>query len=92
MSEVTAVQEIVSAHFLELWPAVEAGLATCATLLLSDNVNPVALIPMLEERNVRSGFFEHKDFLPFVAYCRITHRSPLPSRTTAECEWGSCLH
>ena len=63
MSEVTAVQEIVSAHFLELWPAVEAGLATCATLLLSDNVNPVALIPMLEERNGWSGFFKHEDFL-----------------------------
>jgi Cdc6-like AAA superfamily ATPase len=46
MPEVTAVQEIVSAHFPKLWPSVEAGLATCATLLLADNANPVALIYM----------------------------------------------
>lgn len=39
-----AVQKTVTKHFPHLWPAVEAGLATCATLLLSDNVNPVALI------------------------------------------------
>ncbi len=38
------VRDRVSQHFPHLWPAVEAGLSTCATLLLSDNVNPVALI------------------------------------------------
>ena len=37
-------REIVSREFPYLWPAVEAGLATCATLLLKDNANPVALI------------------------------------------------
>jgi len=38
------VQTVIQKHFPQLWPAVEAGLATCATLLLADNVNPVALI------------------------------------------------
>lgn len=42
--EIGGVQEIVRSHFPELWLPVEAGLATCATLLLADNVNPVALI------------------------------------------------
>ena len=37
------VRDRVFQHFPHLWPAVEAGLSTCATLLLSDNVNPVAL-------------------------------------------------
>jgi hypothetical protein len=39
-----SVRGQVCQHFPHLWPAVEAGLSTCATLLLSDNVNPVALI------------------------------------------------
>jgi hypothetical protein len=38
------VQATVSRFFPKLWPAVEVGLSTCATLLLSDNVNPVAVI------------------------------------------------
>lgn len=42
--DITRVRDVVSTHFPELWPAVEAGLSTCATLLLADNVNPVALI------------------------------------------------
>ena len=39
-----SVRSQVCQHFPDLWPAAEAGLSTCATLLLSDNVNPVALI------------------------------------------------
>lgn len=38
------VQAVVEKHFPALWSAVEAGLATCATLLLKNSVNPVALI------------------------------------------------
>lgn len=41
---VTEVQTTITSHFPHLWPAVEAGLSTCATLLLADNSNPVALI------------------------------------------------
>lgn len=41
---VDTVRGVISGYFPHLWPAVEAGLATCATLLLSDNANPVALI------------------------------------------------
>lgn len=42
--DIELVREQVRRHFPTLWPAVEAGLATCATLLLADNSNPVALI------------------------------------------------
>ena len=38
------VRQTVEKHFPTLWPAVEVGLSTCATLLLADNANPVALI------------------------------------------------
>jgi hypothetical protein len=38
------VREVVCAHFPGLWHAVKAALATCATLLLADSTNPVALI------------------------------------------------
>ena len=41
---VDRVRGVISGYFPHLWPAVEAGLSTCATLLLADNVNPVALI------------------------------------------------
>jgi len=40
------VRDTVLLHFPHLWPAVEAGLSTCATLLLADNANPTALIFM----------------------------------------------
>lgn len=43
-TQLTEVQTTIMRHFPYLWPAVEAGLSTCATLLLSDNSNPVALI------------------------------------------------
>ena len=38
------VQATLGEHFPDLWRAVEAGLAACATLCLEDNVNPTALI------------------------------------------------
>lgn len=38
------VKRAITEHFPNLWPAVEAGLSTCATLLLADSVNPVALV------------------------------------------------
>jgi AAA lid domain len=37
-------QETVNEHFPELWPAVDVGLSVCASLLLADNVNPVAVV------------------------------------------------
>ena len=40
----TELRGIIQKHFPEHWPAVEVGLATCATLLLADNANPTALI------------------------------------------------
>ena len=41
---INAVKAVFEQHFPDLWPAVEAGLSTCATLLLEDNSNPVTLI------------------------------------------------
>lgn len=41
-----AVRKTVERHFPALWPAVEACLSTCATLLLKDNANPVTMIVM----------------------------------------------
>src|SRR5262249_52649738 len=38
------VRALIEEHFPGLWPAVDAGLAVAATLLLEDNANPVALI------------------------------------------------
>lgn len=43
-TEIEEVQKIVKKYFPRLWPAVDIGLATCATLLLQDNSNPVAVI------------------------------------------------
>lgn len=44
VSALGSLQTTVQHHFPDLWPAVDLGLATCATLLLKDNVNPVAVI------------------------------------------------
>src|SRR5262249_12386955 len=38
------VRGVVEEHFPGLWPAVDAGLSVCATLLLKENRNPVALV------------------------------------------------
>lgn len=37
---VVTVEQARGEHFPGFWPAVDLGLATCATLLLADNVNP----------------------------------------------------
>ncbi|WP_447983830.1 bifunctional DNA primase/polymerase [Nitrospira sp. Nam74] len=43
---IAVVRQTVETHFPNLWPAVDLGLATCATLLLADNANPAAMIFM----------------------------------------------
>ncbi len=40
----TRLETTVQQYFPRLWPGVDLSLATCATLLLKDNVNPVAVI------------------------------------------------
>ncbi len=40
---ITDVQKVIEQAFPDYWPAVEAGLATIATLLLKDNENPATL-------------------------------------------------
>src|SRR5262252_1817825 len=42
--DIAKVRKVIEENFPEHWPAVRVGLATCATLLLADNVNPTALV------------------------------------------------
>ena len=63
VTEVTVqqTQEAIERAFPHLWPAVEVGLSTCATLLLKDNANPVALIyvgPPSAGKTTVAGMFE----------------------------------
>ena len=51
-TDIAGVRKIVEKHFPHLWPAVEAGLSVCATLLLKDNANPTALIYIGPARNI----------------------------------------
>src|SRR5215831_6982014 len=44
LPDLTPLRQTIEMHFPTYWPAVDLGLATCATLLLADNANPVALI------------------------------------------------
>ena len=44
LTSIAIVRKTIEQHFPDLWPAVDLGLATCATLLLEDNSNPVAVI------------------------------------------------
>jgi len=44
VSDVATVQAVIEENFPGLWPAVDLGLATAGTLLLADNVDPVAVI------------------------------------------------
>ncbi len=43
ITTIADVQQVVECHFPQYWPAVKAGLATIATLLLEDNANPATL-------------------------------------------------
>jgi len=38
------VRQMIDGDFPGIWPLVDAGLSTCATLLLQDNANPAAII------------------------------------------------
>jgi hypothetical protein len=42
--DIQVVRQVIERHFPHLWLAVEVGLSTCASLLLADSSNPVALI------------------------------------------------
>jgi hypothetical protein len=59
--DVSCLRGTVESHFHHLWPAVEVGLSTCATLLLADNVNPVAVIyvgPPSAGKTTVAGMFD----------------------------------
>lgn len=68
------LRDVIQAVFPEYWPAVEAGLACTATLLLKDNANPTALIlvggPSTGKTTVASMFdgwrlaYRSDDFTP----------------------------
>src|SRR5712664_3819338 len=42
--DVAVVRKTVEQYFPDLWPAVDLGLSTTATLLLKENANPTAVI------------------------------------------------
>ncbi len=44
LPDVAVVRAIVEHNFPDLWPAVDLGLSTAATLLLAENTNPTAVI------------------------------------------------
>lgn len=60
---VAALRQTIEEHFPGLWPAVEAALSVCATLLLADNSNPGALIyeggPSSSKTTVADLFADH---------------------------------
>jgi len=60
---VSKARGLIEEHFPGLWPAVDAGLAVCATLLLQDNANPVALVyvgpPASGKTTVADLFAQH---------------------------------
>lgn len=60
---ILGAQETVKEYFPELWPAVDVGLSVCASLLLADNVNPVAVVyvgmPSSGKTTVVSMFADH---------------------------------
>jgi hypothetical protein len=47
----------------------------------AEKIHRKPYIPMLKENNVRTGFFEHGDFISFVLPCQITFSRLLRSRT-----------
>ncbi len=62
--DVAAVRSVIEENFPGLWPAVDLGLATAATLLLADNVDPVAVIyvggPSSSKTTVADFFVGHE--------------------------------
>jgi hypothetical protein len=63
LPDVAVVQQTIEAHFPGLWPTVDLGLSVCATLLLADNANPVAVIyvggPSSSKTTVADMFADH---------------------------------
>lgn len=61
--DVARVRAVVEELFPGLWPAVDAGLAVAATLLLEANANPVALVyvggPSSSKTTVADMFTDH---------------------------------
>jgi len=44
MNPIDELRAVIEENFPDYWPAVDLCLATCATLLLADNVNPTAVV------------------------------------------------
>src|SRR5215471_16039871 len=83
---VAPVRVTIEEHFPGLWPAVETGLSVCATLLLADNTNPVALIyvgpPSSSKTTVADMFAGHPlcyrsdNFTPAAFVSHAANRKP----------------
>lgn len=61
--DIAEVRAVIEEHFPGLWPAVDAGLSTAATLLLEANANPMALVyvggPSSSKTTVADMFVGH---------------------------------
>lgn len=76
----------VEQHFPRLWPAVDVGLSVCATLLLKDNVDPVAVVyvggPSSSKTTVADMFADHPmcyrsdNFTPAAFVSQAANRTP----------------
>lgn len=69
------LQARTTEYFPRLWPAVEAGLATCATLVLPDQTNPVTLIYVGESSTGKTTVAQMFDKLKTADGTSLTYRS-----------------
>jgi hypothetical protein len=87
---VEQVRSTIEKNFPGLWHAVEVGYSVCASLLLRDNANPVAVIyvggPSSSKTTVADLFADHPlcyvsdNFTPaaFVSHAANVKKKPLP--------------
>ncbi len=84
--DVVTIRNAVENHFPGLWPGVEVGVSVCATLLLADNSNRVAVIymgpPSSSKTTVADMFAGHPlyyrsdNFTPAAFVNHAANRSP----------------
>ncbi|MHC4278014.1 MAG: hypothetical protein ACYSTI_11940 [Planctomycetota bacterium] len=88
--ELEKVQQVVEGHFPQYWPAIKAGLATIATLLLEDNSNPATMIchggPSTGKTTVISVFSGHSVTYhsdSFTTAAFVSNRADVPEEKLA---------
>jgi energy-coupling factor transporter ATP-binding protein EcfA2 len=67
-TEIETLKEAIKRHYPELWPHTEACLATTATLLLKNNVNPTALVLVGQSSSGKTTVLNFFKTIPNLAY------------------------